>query len=394
MKRLTQRGDTILEVLIAVAVLSLILTTTYALANRSTQANRQAAERSEAAKIVQSEMEKLKLYVSIPGAALPPEGTYFCMKSDGKGYVPLNGTRPTPDKNADPSFSSGIYNPGGNLCRAGVNDLYYKLMYRGTAADGTANTYTSYVRWPAITGNGVDEASMVHRLYPDLTSVILASAPRCIINNNIAVSLDRSGSMSDEFTPGINRITAATGLLNDFFREADLRANGNRASFSVWSGEYIPGVTLQPVTLQETTDNYGLLRNSLNGIVLDGDNRPAGTNLKYGLDIGYAELERARVTDPAATRVLVLLTDGDQANTDVITGVKVERPEVVARANQIKREGVLIYVIGIYNQIQANDGGLTNFLRDISSGPAYNTAAINSAQVEAMLDSINTTLDC
>lgn len=160
-----------MEVLISVAVLSLILTTTFALANRNTQANRQAAERAEAFKIAQSQMEKLKLYLST-GADLPPEGEYFCMTDSALNPMKeLGDDAPNPNNpNEDINFEDGVYANIGSDCGP-ADDLYYPIILRGGAGSPLAgidkNTYIAYVRWNAVTGNGVDQSSMVHRLYPD-----------------------------------------------------------------------------------------------------------------------------------------------------------------------------------------------------------------------------------
>lgn len=163
-----QRGDTILEVLISVAVLSLVMASSFALATRSTQTNRQAAERGEAQKIAQAEMEKLKLYLSTPGAVLPTQGSYFCMNDLATGTVALSGIGLPSDPNADLTFSSPLYsNPS---CKSG--DFYYHFIQRGTGSD-QKNTYTSSVRWPSPNGKLVNQSAMTHRVYPDLTSVII-----------------------------------------------------------------------------------------------------------------------------------------------------------------------------------------------------------------------------
>lgn len=165
MLRRSENGDTILEVLLSVAVLSLILSTTFALANRSTQANRQAAERGEASRIAQSQMEKLKLYLSVPQASIPPQNTFFCINDTADQYIDLGSGAPI-DPNGDVAFTGSAYVNAqlNNRCQEGENNLYYKIIRR------EGDTYTVYVRWPAVTGNGVDQASFVHRTYPELTS--------------------------------------------------------------------------------------------------------------------------------------------------------------------------------------------------------------------------------
>lgn len=58
--RLTEKGDTIVEVLISIAVISLVLGGAYVTTNRSLQATRDAQERGDALKLVESQIEQLK----------------------------------------------------------------------------------------------------------------------------------------------------------------------------------------------------------------------------------------------------------------------------------------------------------------------------------------------
>ena len=55
-----QRGDTLVEVLIAIAVVSLILGGAYVTTNRSLYATRAAQERGNALKLAESQIEQLK----------------------------------------------------------------------------------------------------------------------------------------------------------------------------------------------------------------------------------------------------------------------------------------------------------------------------------------------
>ena len=59
-KRLTERGDTIVEVLIAISVMSLLIGGAFVLTNRSLQGTRAAQERLNALKLVESQLEQLK----------------------------------------------------------------------------------------------------------------------------------------------------------------------------------------------------------------------------------------------------------------------------------------------------------------------------------------------
>lgn len=151
-----QRGDTIMEVLIAVAVLSLILTVSLALANRNTQGNRQAQERGEATKHTESQIELLKSYLaSSANPVLPPNGN-FCMKDDGTPSDPIEGIV---DETQEENF--GAFN-GRDECKKG--EFYH--VYINRAGD----TFTAHTRWVKVAGRGIDEATMVHRIYPEIAA--------------------------------------------------------------------------------------------------------------------------------------------------------------------------------------------------------------------------------
>lgn len=59
-KRIGQRGDTIVEVLIAIAVISGVLATSYAIVNRNTISYQQASERVDALKLAEEQIELLR----------------------------------------------------------------------------------------------------------------------------------------------------------------------------------------------------------------------------------------------------------------------------------------------------------------------------------------------
>jgi Mg-chelatase subunit ChlD len=400
-----ERGDTILEVMISVTVLSLVLTTSFALANRSTLANRQAGERGEASKIAQAEMEKLKLYISTSGGGnLPAEGEFFCLSPDASKIIDLGGPTDAPaDPNSDPDFTSPAYTKAENTdpnlrCKAGANDLYYKMIQRGNTADKTENTYTSMVRWPAVSGHGVDNVRIVHRIHPDELSFVGKTFATCIINNNVAIALDNSGSMDFDFTSGIKRMDAAKSLLANFFQTSDLRANGNQAALTEFAGAYYG-----PFLLKSMTPSFAQLTNAINDITVDptaGKNGGGGTDIRRGLNIAYTELENAQLADPTASRVLVLITDGKQEGTGNVASV----PQVLSRAKEIKTDGVVIYAVGIYPP-SSPDEALGSLLLGGPSGlgdsgdlavasPGGFSSASNPTELATILDNISNTLDC
>lgn len=128
-------GDTIIEVLMAIVVLSLVLTTSYALANRSSQAVRQAQERSEALKYSQEQLEKLRNFVQI--------NTNWT----ASGYE---------------CFANGSNTPTSSAtnCGFGTDSRYKVKISVGTAP----NTYRLKTNWDNVAGNGQDTLELSYRL--------------------------------------------------------------------------------------------------------------------------------------------------------------------------------------------------------------------------------------
>src|ERR1051325_5182355 len=78
-----QRGDTIVEVLISLTVISLVLGGAYVTTNKSLIATRTAQERGNALKLAESQVEQIKGVAAInPSAIFTAAGT-FCVYSSG-----------------------------------------------------------------------------------------------------------------------------------------------------------------------------------------------------------------------------------------------------------------------------------------------------------------------
>ena len=61
-----ERGDTIIEVLIAIGIVSLVLTSAYALTNRNVQATQEIQEQAYAQKLVEQQVEILRSATAKP----------------------------------------------------------------------------------------------------------------------------------------------------------------------------------------------------------------------------------------------------------------------------------------------------------------------------------------
>ena len=146
-----QRGDTMVEVLIAIAVASFVIGIAYALVNRTLDQSQQAQEHSEALKVAEGQLEQLK-------SAIPDGTNVFCYKEDGSGVQSfMAGATVLPATESGYPEQCTKFGEG-DFFRVGV------VHTITSAVDETQNTYRVYVRWPGPTGND-EEVSLLYRAY-------------------------------------------------------------------------------------------------------------------------------------------------------------------------------------------------------------------------------------
>jgi hypothetical protein len=145
---LGQRGDTIVEVVIAIAVASAALIGAYASTNKNSLSTQTAQERTQAVKLVETQVEYLR---AASGISAP--NNCFVIDS-GSG---------TPGKAV-----VGLGSLGGNLCivtgdgvkATALDQLVYRLS---VSLDGSTNSYKVSAVWDNIAGTGTNNAVMYYR---------------------------------------------------------------------------------------------------------------------------------------------------------------------------------------------------------------------------------------
>lgn len=139
--RLTARGDTIVEVLLAIAIVTTVLGGAFLSVNRSFTAGRQSQERGEAIKYAQEQLEKLKQAVKDPSKN-------------------IFGTGPTPYCLNDALNRVATTDPA---CNLGPDGRYKISMTRDTST----NTFTSVVEWDRLGGGtpARDRVIVSYRVY-------------------------------------------------------------------------------------------------------------------------------------------------------------------------------------------------------------------------------------
>lgn len=78
-----QRGDTIIEVMIAVVIVALVFGAAFSLANRSTKNSIGSRERVEALKLVEGQIETLKTKRGDPSFATTYQTSGYCFDASG-----------------------------------------------------------------------------------------------------------------------------------------------------------------------------------------------------------------------------------------------------------------------------------------------------------------------
>jgi prepilin-type N-terminal cleavage/methylation domain-containing protein len=156
--RRSQRGDTIVEVLIAIAVVGIVIAVSYSIMNRNLMIMRDNQERTESVKLAQGQVEALK---SLWGTALGQSqinaqvGNGFCLSGDGATPVlVLNGNAPTANMASDvySNYVAGCINQG--------------IFHIGVRRSGTSPnfSYKVTVRWDQVGTGQRRESSIVYRL--------------------------------------------------------------------------------------------------------------------------------------------------------------------------------------------------------------------------------------
>lgn len=156
MTRLDIKGDTIVEVLIACAVISLVLVGSYATVNQSLKNSRQSQEHSEALKVAEGQIEALRGLAATSSSLFTAAAHQFCVTS-------LD-TTPTIK-----FFSSTTYdptNPSSYPTECQFNSLgsyKYSVSVNNKASD--VNRFFVNIDWYGVTGK-IDNVSLIYELYP------------------------------------------------------------------------------------------------------------------------------------------------------------------------------------------------------------------------------------
>lgn len=151
-RKLNYNGDTIVEVLIAVAVIGSVLGITYGTMNRNMMILRDNQERTEAVKLAQGQVESLKAgwkNITTQNAIIAKGDDGYCMAS--LNPVDITGGSPTP------SSPDNLSNYPADC----TQDFYHYGIKRLSPTDEF--TYRVYVRYDNINGTQ-SEVMLVYKV--------------------------------------------------------------------------------------------------------------------------------------------------------------------------------------------------------------------------------------
>ena len=146
-KPLDQRGDTIVEVLISIAVVSLVLGGAYVTTNKSLMSERASEEQSNAVKLTESQFELIKGLVSTDTGTATLNGApqIFCVSSATTVAASTSAACKL-DSTGTATTVEPVYN--------------VKIEKQNN------NVFSITTEWNSIQQTGKDQVQMFYRIYP------------------------------------------------------------------------------------------------------------------------------------------------------------------------------------------------------------------------------------
>jgi Tfp pilus assembly protein PilV len=150
--RLTQQGDTIIEVMMAVTVAASMLAISYATMNRNLNTLQSNQEHAEAAKLLQGQIEKIRNTYNTKPDVLLAAGSNFCLGTDNVMHAITGGS---PHAN----ISADNWSDYPATCSLGTDSRYHI----GVTTPDNKN-YKFFIRWDGVVFNTRNEVVMVYKI--------------------------------------------------------------------------------------------------------------------------------------------------------------------------------------------------------------------------------------
>jgi prepilin-type N-terminal cleavage/methylation domain-containing protein len=156
-KQKRQRGDTLVEVLICILLVSLILTGAYVTTNRSRIGIRDAQEHAQALKLVQGQLEQLKQNAQADNAPVFTQavGSQFCMVN---AVISTSGS-------ACQQNSEGVASTEQPAYKLSVSRATCAPDYSPPSGASQCHKFTVKATWDSIANSQPATEQIIYRLY-------------------------------------------------------------------------------------------------------------------------------------------------------------------------------------------------------------------------------------
>lgn len=151
-KKLNSRGDTIVEVLISILVVSAVLAGAYVSATRSLNNSRQSQERAEALKLLEAQVEQVKQLANTDDDDIFSTGELFCINNGAIADATASSLATMPGLGTAVAFTAE--------CSGKGQGALYSL-----AVQRQGNLFSFYARWDRAGGGGDDQVRILNRVY-------------------------------------------------------------------------------------------------------------------------------------------------------------------------------------------------------------------------------------
>jgi hypothetical protein len=231
---LSEKGDTIVEVLIATSIIGMIVVAGFTGVNTDQSVELQTQERGGALQLVQSQIELLRALVGNESVTLgtPPANNDFCLESSAPAPGVIS---TTPGQSSTCNFNSS--NQPSN---SSVPNYHIYISDTSPLADWTQIQVTA--QWYKAGGAGTDSTSLDYRFYPNDVAAKVPLVPGYGSTAPVCGNVSLAGSgLSDtggaySFSGGGSHTATATFQFNNVDRGPWTASGLSSSSFSPAAG--------------------------------------------------------------------------------------------------------------------------------------------------------------
>ncbi len=366
-----QRGDTIVEVLIAVAIVSSVLAGAFTVSQKSALAVRDSQERGEMLQMLESQVELVRALALDQSdnttGVFATSPAYFCINESTRTRIHFPAATTTL-----PLLQNDDFTTYDSQCtNLGIGNRYnIAIKY-----DAGTKVFTFVGRWDGIHGRK-NQQQLSYRIFPGKAFVALTSPTplpsTCDASQrkDIVLTLDRSSSMTTNWAaPNISRIASLKDSAKYFVDNIDLSPSGNQVSV---------------VGFHNIATEYSSLTSNKSDLVdaVDSIGTQSGTNYLAGLDTSANEL-LGTYARPGANKVTIFISDGAPTSPGNTAS------NIYAKADELAGHGIKIYTIGI-----APDLNGSVILQNMTRNGGSHHAANDPANLQSIIATLATENQC